>query len=158
MSGTWTAVAVISGWVMLGLGGDPWSEAAMNASAPANESLLYFFTTPEAEGGPEGAKRAIAFSKRHPGQVKLRPVLLAHDWKGLQTVTEKCPLTRTLKELEAGGKPGALDIPLFDEEGLHLAQRWQVRAVPAFVLVRAGRAHSAAGASSDLEDLWECSK
>jgi hypothetical protein len=130
----------------------------MNAPAPANESLLYFFTTPEAEGGPEGARRVIAFSNKHPGQVKLRPVLLAHDWNLLRSVTEKSPLTRTLKELEAGGKPGALDIPLFDEEGLQLAERWQVRAVPAFVLVRGGRAHRMAGASSDLEELWECQK
>jgi hypothetical protein len=130
---------------------------ARTVGAPA-EAVLYFFTTPEAEGGPEGARRVIGFTKKHPGQVKLRPVLLAHDWKLLQTVTEKSPLTRTLKELEARGKPGSLDIPLFDEEGLSLAERWQVRAVPAFVLVRGGRAHRAAGASSDLEELWECSK
>jgi hypothetical protein len=130
---------------------------ARTLGTPA-ETVLYFFTTPEAEGGPEGARRVIAFTKKHPGQVKLRPVLLAHDWKGLKTLTQMCPLTRTLKELEAGGKPGALDIRLFDEEGLQLAERWQVRAVPAFVLVRGGRAHRAAGAGSDLEDLWECSK
>lgn len=158
MSRTWTARAVISGWVLLGLGGSPLSEAAMNAPAPANESLLYFFTTPEAEGAPEGAKRLVAFSKRHPGLVKLRPVLLAHDWKLIKGVTERSPLTRTLKELEAGGKPGSLAIPLFDEEGLALAERWTVRAVPAFVLVRGGRAHRTAGACSDLEELWECSK
>ena len=85
-------------------------------------------------------------------------LFVAHDWKLLQTVTEKSPLTRTLKELEAGGKPGLLDIPLYDEEGLRLAERWQLRSVPAFVVVRGGRAHHAAGACSDLEALWECSK
>jgi hypothetical protein len=133
------------------------SGQARTLGTPA-EAVLYFFTTPEAEGGSDGARRVIAFTKKNPGQVKLRPVLLAHDWKLLQTLTERSPLTRTLKELEAGSKPGGLDIPLFDEEGLRLAERWQVRTVPAFVLVRGGRAHRTAGASSDLEELWECSK
>ena len=150
-----------AGWMARGLAlavgtfGLLGSGQARTGSAPA-EAVLYFFTTPEAESGPEGARRVIAFTKKHSGQVKLRPVLLAHDWTLLKRVTEKSPLTRTLKELEAGGKPGLLDIPLYDEEGLQLAERWQVRAVPAFVLVRGGRAHRTAGASSDLEDLWEC--
>jgi hypothetical protein len=154
MNMTRKAQSLFSGVLLVGLLGNPESEA----KGDDPEGVLYFFTTPEAEGGPEGAKRLVAFANKHPGKVKLRPVLLAHDWSLLQTVTEKSPLTRTLKELEAGGKPGTLDIPLFDEEGLLLAERWQLRSVPAFVLVRGGRAHRTSGAGSDLEELWECSK
>jgi hypothetical protein len=67
-------------------------------------------------------------------------------------------LIGTLKELEAGGKPGTLDIPLYDEEGLALAEHWEIRSVPAYVLVTRGRAHRMLGGSADLEALWECKK
>jgi len=126
------------------------------SASPGGSTVLYFFTTPEAEGGPEGARRAVAFSKKYSGRVTLRPVLLVRDFKSLKGLTEKSNLARTVKELEVGRKPGTLDIPLYDEEGLHLAERWEIRAVPAFVLVNSGRAHRMAGASADLELLWEC--
>ena len=71
MNGTWTTKTVILGLVSLGLHGIPESEA----KGSTVEGVLYFFTTPEAEGGPEGAQRLIAFTKRHPGQVKPRPGL-----------------------------------------------------------------------------------
>jgi hypothetical protein len=150
----WPARGLGVAVAMLGLLGI--SQARTGTAPP--EGVLYFFSTPEAEGGPEGARRALAFIKKHPGLLKLRPVLLAHDWKGLQAVTEKSPLTRTLRELEAGSKPGSLDIPLYDEEGLLLAERWGLGSVPAFVLVRGGHAHRMSGGSSDLEELWECAK
>lgn len=150
---------------LLGLRGLVLAAAAaglMGSSAPPTgapeTSVLYFFTTPESEAGPAGARRAKAFIAKHVGQAKLRPVLLAKDFSLLRTITERSPLTLTIKELEAGLKPGALDIPLFDEEGLRLADLWGVRSVPAFVLVRNGRAHRTAGAASNLEELWECSR
>lgn len=151
------SVQTIARVLMLGLGslgllGSP--QGGRAATQPSR--LLYFFTTPEAEGGPEGAKRVIAFLTRHAGQVKLRPVLLVHDWSVLKSLSEKSGLYRTLKELEAGGKPGALDIPLYDEEGLYLAERWEIRSVPSYVLVTGGRAHRTQGGSADLEALWEC--
>lgn len=134
----------------------------MGMSAPPTgapeTAVLYFFTTPESEAGQAGARRAKGFIAKHAGQAKLRPVLLAKDFSLLRTITEKSPLTLTIKELEAGSKPGALDIPLFDEEGLRLADLWGVRSVPAFVLVRGGQAHRTAGAASNLEELWECSR
>lgn len=138
----------------LGLLGQPDLEPTRAARTP----VLYFFMTPGAEGGPDGAKRLAAFLKRHPGQLRLRPVLLVHDWSTLRTMTEKSSLYGTLKELEGGGKPGTLDIPLYDEEGLGLAERWEIRAVPAYVLVKNGKAHRTAGSSADLEHLWDCSK
>lgn len=136
---------------------------ALVGSAPvpthgSGKDVLYFFTTPEAEGGPEGARRAKDFIRKHAELVRLRPVLLAKDFRLLKTVTEKSPLTRTLKELEMGSKPGSLDIPLYDEEGLRLAQAWELRSVPAFVLVRAGRAHRMSGTGSNLDLLWECAR
>ena len=130
----------------------------MGSSATPDTDVLYFFTTPESEAGPAAVRRAKAFVAKHAGHVKLRPVLLAKDFSLLRTVTETSPLYRTIKELEVGSKPGALDIPLFDEEGLRLADLWGVRSVPAFVLVRGGRAHRTAGAASNLEELWECSR
>lgn len=120
------------------------------------EATLYFFVTPEAEGGPEGAASAMRFVTTHAPQVKLRPVLLAQDFKVLGTITEECPLYRTIKALEKDGKPGGLNIPLYDEEGLALAMRWDIKRVPAFVLVRKGHAHAMAGAYAELERLWEC--
>jgi hypothetical protein len=136
---------------------------ALVGSAPvqtrgSGKDVLYFFTTPEVEGGPEGAHRAKDFIRKHAELVSLRPVLLAKDFRVLKAVTEKSPLARTLKELEAGSKPGSLDIPLYDEEGLRLAQDWELRSVPAFVLVRAGRAHILSGTASNLDLLWECTR
>jgi hypothetical protein len=121
-------------------------------------STLYFITTPEAEGGPEGARRAKALVRKHPGEVRLRTVLLVRDWSVLSRVTGESPLTRTLRELEAGGKPDSLDIPLYDEQGLALAEKSRVTAVPAFILVRGGKEHRTLGASSNLDALWECWK
>ncbi len=154
MSVAFTARIVVLALGTLGLLGSPHSRAE-GGDGPA---LLYFFTTPEAEGGPLGARRAIQFIRKHPGQIKLRPVLLAGDFSVLRTVTEQSLLYRTVKELEADGKPGSLDIPLYDEEGLRLAERWEVKRVPAFVLVKGNRGHSTAGASATLEELWDCVK
>ena len=127
-----------------------------HSATPGPSAVLYFFTTPEADGGPEGALRAIAFAKKYSGRTTLRPVLLVRDWKSLKGLTEKSNLSKTVKELEAGRTPGSLDIPLYDEEGLLLAERWEIRAVPAFVLVHHGRAHRMSGASANLDLLWEC--
>jgi hypothetical protein len=114
--------------------------------------------TPECERGSEAARAAKEFVRKHGRDVTLRPVLLTQDFRLLRTLTDRSPLTRTLRELEKGEKPGSLNIPLFDEEGLGLAERWEVRNVPAFVLVRAGHAHRTAGSSGNLEQLWECSR
>jgi hypothetical protein len=133
----------------------------MKAPSPPGDgvpNVLYFFTTPEAEGGPEGATCAKEFVRRHSRSIRLRPVLLARDFTLLRSVSEKSPVFRTIKALEAGEKPGSLNIPLYDEEGLRLAETWDVRTVPAFVLVRNGRAHRMAGSRPNLDLLWECSR
>jgi hypothetical protein len=134
----------------------------MKAPSPPGDgvvpNVLYFFTTPEAEGGPDGATCAKEFVRRHSRSIRLRPVLLAQDFTLLRSVTEKSPVFRTIRALEAGEKPGSLNIPLYDEEGLRLAETWDVRTVPAFVLVRDGRAHRMAGSRPNLDLLWECSR
>lgn len=114
---------------------------------------LYFFFSPAAAGSLEGAKRAVQFIKAGKGQVKLRPVMLLDDFSVIRKVEEASPLYKALKELQT---LGPLDIPLYDEEGLDLAQRWEVRSVPAFVLVAGGRAHRVLGPVVKLEELLEC--
>ncbi|HXX94707.1 MAG TPA: hypothetical protein VEN81_13820 [Planctomycetota bacterium] len=146
--GAWTLVGI------LGLGGAP--VQARPQAEP--EGVLYFFTTPLAEGSPEAARRAVSFIQKEAGRIRLRPVLLVGEWKTLGRLTEASPLTRTLRALEAGRKPGTLDLPLHDPEGLRSAERWDIRAVPAFVLCRKGRAHRTAGAHASLEDLLECER
>ncbi len=116
-------------------------------------ATLYYFIAPAAAGSLEGAKRALAFLKRHPGQVKLRLVMLLDDFSVLRKVEESSPLYKTLKELQS---LGTLDLPLYDEEGLDLAERWEVRSAPAFVLVAHGHAHRTLGPIVDLEELLQC--
>jgi hypothetical protein len=114
---------------------------------------LYYFFSPATAGSLEGAKRAVSFLKEHKGQVKLRLVMLLEDFSVIRHVEEASPLYKTLKELQS---QGTLDIPLYDEEGLGLAERWGIRSVPAFVLVSHGRAHRAQGPVVKLEELLEC--
>lgn len=149
---------LVLGKLALAIGAIGVMAATPAAPGDAEAGVLYCFLTPESEAAAAGAKRAKEFATKHPGDVRLRPVLLAKDFTLLRTLTESSPLYRTIKELESGSKPGALDVPLFDEEGLRLAERWGVRSVPAFVLVRGGRAHATAGASANLELLWECAR
>jgi hypothetical protein len=123
-------------------------------SAPAGEPrTLYFFFTPESDGAPEAARRVAAFVKERKGAVRLRPVLLVSDFSALGKVSEKTPVHRAIKEL---GALGTLNIPLYDEEGLALAEHWRIRSVPAFVLVGSRRAHSISGGTADLGSLLEC--
>lgn len=145
----------------------PWTWVALTALGSARaqarpaaepEGVLYFFTTPGAEGSPEAARRALCFLGKEAGRFRLRPVLLVGDWKTLGRLTEESPLTRTLRTLEAGRTPGSLGIPLHDEEGLALAERWEVRTVPAFVLCRKGLAHRTAGPRASLDELLECGR
>jgi hypothetical protein len=116
-------------------------------------ATLYFFISPTSAGSLEGAKRAVAFLKGHPGQVKLRLVMLLDDFSIIRKVEETSPLYKALKELQS---LGTLDLPLYDEEGLDLAERWEIRSAPAFVLVAHGRAHRALGPVVNLEELLEC--
>jgi hypothetical protein len=119
------------------------------------ESLptLYYFFSPSAPGSLDGARRAVAFRKGEKGQIKLRLVLLLDDFSVIRKVEEGSSFYKTLKELQS---QGSLDIPLYDEEGLELAERWGIRSVPAFVLVAHGRAHRALGPTVNLEELLEC--
>ena len=116
---------------------------------------LYFFFAPAAPGSVEGAKRAVLFIKEAKGRVRLRPVLLVQDFKGIGKLEESSPFYKTLKELQS---LGTLNMPLFDEEGLGLALRWEIRSVPAFVLVSRGNAHRALGPRVNLEELLECDR
>ena len=129
--------------------GDPPS-GGNSGSAPRT---LYFFFTPGADGASVAARRVVAFVKEKKGAVRLRPVLLVTDFTALGKVEETTPVHRAIREL---GALGTLDIPLYDEEGLALAEAWRIRSVPAFVLIGSGRAHAVAGGAVDLGSLLEC--
>ena len=122
------------------------------ASGGSN-ATLYFFFTPSALEAPAAARRAVSFVREHKGRVRLRLVLLLKDFNYLAKLRKKDRLYQAVKELQGLGK---LDIPLYDEEGFKLAERWKIRSVPAFVLVHSGRAHVSSGASVKLEDLLGC--
>jgi hypothetical protein len=145
---------LLAGALVLGLGA---LGAAQQQVAPATpkraEATLYFFTSPEAESGPEAVRKLAQFIKPKMKEISLRPVLLVTDFAVLRKLTERSPLTKTLKELE---KIGPLDVPLYDAQGLELAERYEVRSVPAFVLVRGGKAHRSFGPGTNLEELWVC--
>ena len=119
----------------------------------ADQGTLYYFFSPSTSASFEGAKRAVAFQKAQKERVKLRLVMLLDDFSVIRKLEEASPLYKTLKELQS---QGTLDIPLYDEEGLRLAELWGIRAVPAFVLVSHGRAHRALGPVVHLEEMFEC--
>lgn len=54
------------------------------------------------------------------------------------------------------GKIRFRPVLLVDEEGLRLAVSWELRSVPAFVLVRQDRAHRTLGPQADLGALLGC--
>ena len=114
---------------------------------------LYYFFSPAAAGSVDGAKRVVEFVKARQGRVRFRPVMLLEDFSVIRKVEESSPLYKALKELQA---LGPLDLPLYDEEGLELAERWEVKCTPAFVLVAGGRAHRAQGSVVKVEELLEC--
>lgn len=118
-------------------------------------AVLYLFLTPGGGGSPEAARRAAEFAGKHPREVRLRPVLLVEDFKSITQADPDGPLFKAVREL---GRAGAVDIPLYDEEGLRLAERWKVTEVPAYVLVRGGRAHRVTGDGADLEGVLSCSR
>lgn len=143
--------------LILGLLATTWGGPLFAPQAPpkrgADQPTLYYFFSPSTAASLEGAKRAVAFQKGQKGRVKLRLVMLLEDFSVIRKLEEASPLYKTLKELQS---QGTLDIPLYDEEGLRLAELWGIRAVPAFVLVSHGRAHRALGPVVNLEELLEC--
>jgi len=144
-------------WMVLVLGasfGAPMTpQVAPGQEAPL--ATLYFFFSPSDAASVEAAKRATGFQRSRKGEVRIRPIMLLEDFSVLRKLEESSPLTKTLKELETAGP---LNIPLYDEEGLGLAERWEIRSVPAFVLVRKGRAHRALGPMAKLEELLSCTR
>ena len=133
--------------------GGPFLAPQVPPKRVADLPVLFYFFTPSANGSLEGAKRTVEFMKLHPGRLKLRLVMLLDDFSVIRKLEEASPLYKTLKELQS---QGTLDIPLYDEEGLTLAERWGIRSVPAFVLVAHGRAHRALGPTAKLEEMLEC--
>src|SRR5260221_6536319 len=148
--------ALITGIAIAAMGGPELLPGPQEASHRGDDpSILYFFLSPSATGGAEAARRAAEFVKGTNGRVRLRPVLLVQDFKSVGKVEEASPLYKTIKELQT---LGTLDIPLYDEEGLDLAVRWEIRSVPTFVLVRRGQAHRALGPKVKVEELLECNR
>jgi hypothetical protein len=127
--------------------------AAQTARGIREGPVLYFFFSPDAPGGSPAARKALEFTKAHGN--RLRPVVLIDRFRGLGKLEESSPFYRTLKELQS---QGALNLPLYDPEGLALAESWQLRSLPAFVLVSGGQAHVTLGSGGSLDGLWECSQ
>lgn len=152
MSRTWIAGAALAAGSVALLAFSPPPGAAKSAEAAP---ILYLFLSPDAEGAAAAARSAAQFMRKKRGEVRLRPVLLVDDFAALGRVGEEAPLYQATKELRS---LGPLEIPLYDEEGLALSERWKIRSVPAFVLVRDGKAHVASGSRVDLETLMECAK
>lgn len=143
-----------AGIVSLALGFPGLLPLPQGAPKPKAEGrTLYFFFTPESRGAAEGARKAVEFVKARPNQVRLKPVLLLSKFEGVGKLDDKSPLYLSLKELQA---LGGLDIPMYDEDGLRLAEAWEIRSVPSFVLVEGGRAHRAVGPRANLNDLGDC--
>ena len=115
--------------------------------------VLYLFFSPETPGGPQAARRASEWVKSSGKRLRLRPVVLIDRFRGLGKLEVSSPFYRTLKELQS---QGPLDLPVYDPEGLALAEFWELRSLPAFVLVRQGRAHVALGSAARLEGLGDC--
>ena len=133
---------------------------AMAAGAPASgqgrseeTKTLYLFLSSDSRGAPDAARRAVGLVKESKGAIRLRPVILLHDFTVLKQADERSPFFRAVKEMN---RLGTLSIPLYDLEGLALAERWKIKVVPTFVLVGSGRAHIVSGAGADLKALVEC--
>lgn len=124
---------------------------------PRGDSVLYFFFGEDSRGGDELARRVVPFILEKKGAILLRPVLLASDFAKLGRVKDESPIVRTLKELSKLGAK-ELDIPIYDLEGLSLAEAWKVNRLPALVLVQGGKAHKASGARVRPESLLECNR
>ena len=140
---------------MLGMGGLLSPQDGGTRKGGDRPAVLYLFITPGSGGAPEAARRAAEFVRKHPKEVRLRPVLLVSDFALVARAEPDGPLYKAVREL---GRAGAVDIPLYDEEGLRLAERWRIQEVPAFVLVRGGRAHRVTGDGADLEGVFSCSR
>lgn len=117
------------------------------------QKTLYLFLSSDTKGAPDAVWRGVDLVKESKGAIRIRPVLLFHDFTVLGQADDRSELFRAVKEMS---RLGTLSIPLYDEEGLGLAERWKIRTVPTFVLVSAGRAHIAQGAGADLKSLLGC--
>jgi hypothetical protein len=131
---------------------------ALVAPAPSRgeaERTLYFFFSPDSLGQEELARNVVEYVRAAKGAVKLRSVLLVGDFAALGKVQDPSPFTTCLKEM-VRLTGGPLDLSLYDEEGLALARAWQIKRLPALVLVSKGRAHVAMGSRARPHDLEEC--
>jgi hypothetical protein len=122
-------------------------------SAGGEAPVLYFFFTPDLASGAAAARRITDFVKASGTRIRVRPVVLIERYGGLGKLEASSPFTGTLRELQV---QGPLDIPLYDPEGLKLAEVWGIRTVPAFVLVCRGRAHAVLGSGAGLKGMLEC--
>jgi hypothetical protein len=114
--------------------------------------VLYLFLAPSGAESGEAARRAGEFLRERGGRARLRVVLLVQDFEKLGRVGIGDPLEGVFREL------GPLEISLYDEEGLALAEAWEVRAVPAFVWVAGGKAHRVYGARVKLSEALRCGR
>lgn len=112
---------------------------AMGSSAPG-EAEVWVFCSPDA---PD-ASRIFAQLRGE----RVRAVLLVERYFG-----ERAPSDAFLATVRAAG-----ELRAYDEEGLRKARELGIRRLPAVAVVRGGRAHVAAGAGVDVQELLRCSR
>lgn len=114
--------------------------AAMVAMGGGEEAEVWIFFSPDS---PEAA----AVFRSAEG-MRVRPVLLVERYFG-----DREPSEAFLATVRASGEARVVD-----EEGLRMARRLGIRALPAAAVVRGGKAHVAAGARVDVKELLRCSR
>ena len=107
---------------------------------PAEECAVWVFVSPDS---PD-ASRILESVKGE----RVRTVLLVERYVG-----EREPAAAFLGTVKAAG-----ELRVVDEEGLRKARELGVRRLPAVAVVRGGRAHRAAGAQVDVQELMRCSR
>ena len=113
---------------------------ALTVGVPLEETTVWVFVSPDSPDATrilEGAK----------GE-RVRTVLLVERYVG-----EREPGAAFLATVRAAG-----EMRVVDEEGLRKARQLGIRRLPAVAVVRGGRAHVAAGAQVDVQEMLRCSK
>lgn len=116
--------------------------AVLATTGDGGEETVYVFFSPT-HPAPVTARSAAEYADGK----RLRPCLILEDFR---TSTDLTPeFAETVQVFTDRG----LTIAIFDEEGLALAKRFQIRKLPAVVIERGGRIHMVYGSDVKPRDL-----
>jgi hypothetical protein len=108
--------------------------------APGDEPTVWVFLSPD---GPD----ATPIFRQLEGR-RVRTVLLVERYFG-----NREPSEAFLATVQVAG-----ELRAFDEEGLKMARRLNIRRVPAVAVVRDDHAHLATGTKVNVQELLRCSR